>query len=64
MAGIEAAGTKHRIIIAFFYHMLFSSTAAVIGLIAYFIRDWRTLMMTLSIPMFTMVVVTWYPLRR
>ena len=60
MAGIEAAGTKHRIVIGFFYQLLFSVSAGLLGLIAYFIRDWRTLLMTVSIPMFTMVIITWY----
>jgi len=61
MAGIEAASMKHRVLIGGLYQAIFAVGSGLLGLIAYFVRDWRMLQLVVGVPMFTMPIVTWYP---
>ena len=59
-AGVEAVGGKYRVIVGFMFQMLFTVGSAVLGLIAYFVRDWRILHLIIGIPIFTFVALFWY----
>ena len=50
--GVESVGLKYRIVCGFVYHLLVSISDVVLGAIAYFVRDWRSLQLVISVPMF------------
>jgi len=60
MTGIEAASMEHRVLIGGLYQAIFAVGSGLLGLTAYFVRDWRMLQLAVGIPMIIMAVVTWY----
>ena len=57
--GIEAVGRKYRIVCGFIYQILFALGSACLGLVAYFVRDWRVLQFVISVPMFGLTALYW-----
>jgi MFS transporter, OCT family, solute carrier family 22 (organic cation transporter), member 4/5 len=60
MTGVEAVGQKYRVICGFVYQAMFSLGSALVGLIAFFVRDWRILQLVISLPMFTLTLFHWF----
>ena len=58
--GVEAVGHKYRVICGFVYQAMFSLGSALVGLIAFFVRDWRMLQLVISLPMFTLTLFHWF----
>ena len=59
VSGVEAVGKNYRVTCGFIYQILFTVGAALLGLIAYFVRDWRVLQIIISAPMFVFVAYHW-----
>lgn len=59
LLGVEAVGVKYRIICGFIYQMLYSFGCACLGVIAFFVHDWMTLQLIISVPMFALVLIYW-----
>ena len=57
--GVEAVGGKYRVICGFLYQSMYSAGAILLGVVAYFIRDWKTLQLVASAPLFPFVIVYW-----
>jgi hypothetical protein len=51
---------KYRVAVGFMFQVLFTTGAAVLGIIAYFVRDWRKLHLIMGVPIFTFVSLYWY----
>ena len=60
LAEVELIGKKYRIPIGFIDGIVFTLSSSLVGLVAYYIRDWRTLQLVLGIPMFAIPIITWY----
>lgn len=58
--GVEAVGKKYRIAVGFIYQMIFTVGSALLGLVAYYVREWKTLQLIVSVPMFAFVGLYWY----
>ena len=59
VAGVEAVGKNYRVICGFIYQLLFTVGAALLGPIAYFVRDWRILQIVISTPCFVFIAYYW-----
>jgi len=57
--GVEATGLKYRTMVGCMYNGFFSVGCVIVGIAGYFIRDWRTLQLVISIPMFIPLVLYW-----
>ena len=57
---MEAVGKKYRTEVGSLYSVVFSLGSVIFGLIAYFVREWRTLQLIIGIPMFIPVLLYWY----
>ena len=60
MAGVEAVGTKYRVICGGIYQVMYAVGAVIIGIIAFFIRDWRILQLIIALPVFLFTSYYWY----
>jgi len=58
--GVESVGPKYRIACGFVYHLSVSLSTVVLGIIAYFVRDWRHLQLFVSAPMFLLLPILWF----
>jgi len=57
--GVEATGKKFRVPIGVMYQVLFSTGSCFMGLLAYLVRDWKTLQLIAGIPMFIPLFLYW-----
>ncbi|XP_046647945.1 organic cation transporter protein-like [Daphnia pulicaria] len=57
--GVEAVGESYRVVVGFMFQLLFTAGSAVLGIIAYFVRDWRKLHLIIGVPIFTFVSLYW-----
>ncbi|XP_046657878.1 organic cation transporter protein-like [Daphnia pulicaria] len=57
--GVEAVGKKYRVICGFVYQLVFTVGTSLLGLLAYYVRDWQTLQLIISAPMFALVALYW-----
>ncbi|EFX66628.1 hypothetical protein DAPPUDRAFT_302495 [Daphnia pulex] len=58
--GVEAVGESYRVVVGFMFQLLFTAGSAVLGIIAYFVRDWRKLHLIIGVPIFTFVSLYWF----
>ena len=63
LIGVEAVGKKYRVVCGFIYQLIFTVGNALLGLVAYYVRDWKTLQLIVSVPMFTFVAFYWYRIK-
>ncbi|XP_045024244.1 solute carrier family 22 member 15 isoform X2 [Daphnia magna] len=54
--GVEAAGNKYRVTCGFIYQIVYAAGSACLGVVAYFVRDWRVLQLLISIPIDTLLL--------
>ena len=60
MTGVEAVGQKYRAKVGFFYNFMTSVGSVCLGVVAYFVRDWKSLQLIISVPMFLLLSVYWW----
>jgi len=58
--GVEAVGQDYRLLCGFLYNFVTSIGTILLGVVAYFVRDWRTLQLIIGVPMFSLLVLHWY----
>lgn len=58
--GVEAVGKKYRVVCGFVYQIMFALGSSSLGLVAFFIRDWRILQLVISTPMFILIALYWW----
>jgi len=58
--GIEAVGQKYRVLCGFVYNMTTSVGSILVGVAAYYVRDWRTLQLITGAPIFLFLFVTMF----
>lgn len=59
ISGVEAVGKKYRVVVGFVYQLLFTFGSVVLGLVAYYVRDWKKLQLIISVPMFGLCTLYW-----
>ena len=62
LSGVESVGKRYRAICGSVYQIFFSLGAGLLGLVAYFIRDWRILQFIVGAPLFACATLYWYKL--
>jgi len=58
--GVESVGPKYRILSGYILTGITSVGSILLGLTAYYIRDWRTLQLVISVPMFPILAITYF----
>lgn len=53
--GIEAVGKKYRVLCGFIYNIATSIGSILLGIAAYYVREWRTLQLIVGAPLFLFV---------
>lgn len=57
--GVESVGKNYHVLCGFLYQIVFSIGAVLIGGVAYFVRDWRTLQLIIGVPLFATIAIFW-----
>ncbi|XP_046458204.1 organic cation transporter protein-like [Daphnia pulex] len=57
--GIESVGTKYRTICGFVYQLCFTVGSALMGCIAFFVRDWQIIQIIIGAPIFLLLALHW-----
>lgn len=57
--GVESVGKKYRVMAGFIFQICYTTGCAIFGLIAYYVRDWRTLQLIAGIPLFLFISYYW-----
>jgi len=56
---VESVGKNYHVLCGFLYQIVFSIGAVLIGGVAYFVRDWRTLQLIIGVPLFATIAIFW-----
>lgn len=59
-SGVELVGKRYRNVCGSIFQVCFSLGAGLLGLVAYFVRDWRTLQFIIGLPIFACAILYWY----
>jgi len=58
--GVEAVGQDYRLLCGLIYNLITSIGSILLGVTAYYVRDWRTLQLIIGLPMFSLLILHWY----
>ena len=58
--GVEAVGKRYRVVCSFMYQLCYTIGSAFLGLIAFYVRDWRILQFIVGLPLFLGATLYWY----
>ena len=57
---MEAVGQDYRLLCGLIYNLITSIGSILLGVTAYYVRDWRTLQLIIGLPMFSLLILHWY----
>lgn len=55
--GVEAVGQKYRTMCGFIYQILTAIGSIILGIVAYYVRDWKNLQLIIGAPMFLLLFI-------